>query len=47
VYRITIEGRDAPLRAVSFQDESNLGERLAVRFTAYLTDATIEVLKAT
>ncbi|MGC4192926.1 MAG: hypothetical protein QM589_17410 [Thermomicrobiales bacterium] len=24
VYRITIEGRDAPLRAVSFQDESDL-----------------------
>jgi hypothetical protein len=46
VYRITIEGRDAPLRAVSFQDDSNLGERLAVRFTAYLTDATIDVVKA-
>ena len=45
-YRITIEGRDAPLRAVSFQDDSNLGEVGAVRFTAYLTDATIELLRA-
>jgi hypothetical protein len=46
VYRITIEGRDAPLRAVSFQDESNLGAVLSIRFTAYLTDATIELIKA-
>lgn len=45
VYRISIEGRDAPLRAVSFQDASDLGEVVAVRFTAYLTDATIEVVK--
>jgi hypothetical protein len=46
VYRITIEGRDAPLRAVSFQDDSDLGEVFTVRFTAYLTDATIDVVKA-
>lgn len=46
VYRISIEGRDAPLRAVSFQDESNLGEVGAIRFTAYLTDATIEMVKS-
>lgn len=46
VYRVTIEGRDAPLRAVSFQDESNIGEVFSIRFTAYLTDATIEVIKA-
>jgi hypothetical protein len=46
VYRITIEGRDAPLRAVSFQDDSDLGEVLSIRFAAYLTDATIEVIKA-
>jgi hypothetical protein len=46
VCRITIEGRDAPLRAVSFQDESDLGEALSIRFTAYLTDATIEVVKS-
>lgn len=45
VYRIAIEGRDAPLRAISFQDESDLGEALSIRFTAYLTDATIEVVK--
>lgn len=46
VYRITIEGRDAPLRAVSFQNDSNLGEVLSIRFTAHLTDATIDVVKA-
>ena len=45
VYRISIEGRDAPLRAVSFQDDSDLGEVVSVRFTAYLTDATIEMVK--
>lgn len=45
VYRFSIAGRDAPLRAVSFQDESNLDEFFTVRFTAYLTDATIEVAK--
>jgi hypothetical protein len=45
VYRISIEGRDAPLRAVSFLDESNLGDFFAIRFTAYLTDATVEVVK--
>lgn len=46
VYRISIEGRDAPLRAVSFQDDSDLGEVLSMRFTTYLTDATIELTKA-
>lgn len=45
IYRISIEGRDAPLRAVSFQDDSALGEFFAIRFSAYLTDATIEVIK--
>jgi len=47
VYRITIEGRDAPLRAVSFQDDSDLARAYSVKFTAYLTDATIEVVKPT
>lgn len=45
VYRITIEGRDAPLRSVSFQDESDLGDFFTTRFTAHLTDATVEVVK--
>lgn len=45
VYRISIEGRDAPLRAVSFQNESDLGDFFAIRFTAYPTDATVEVVK--
>jgi hypothetical protein len=46
LYRISIEGRDAPLRTVSFQDESDLSEVVAIRFTAYLTDATIELVKS-
>lgn len=46
VYRFTVEGRDAPLRAVSFQDESDLGDYFTVRFTAYLTDANIEMMKS-
>jgi hypothetical protein len=45
IYRFSIEGRDAPLRAVSFQDDSDLGAVFTVRFTAYLTDATIELIK--
>lgn len=45
VYRFTIEGRDAMLRAVTFQDETNLSDFFSVRFSAYLTDATIEFVK--
>lgn len=45
VYRFSVEGRDAPLRAVSFQDESNLADFFRVRFTAHLTDATVEMVK--
>lgn len=44
IYRFTIEGRDAPLRAVSFQDDSDLSDFFSVRFAAYLTDATIELI---
>lgn len=44
VYRFSIEGRDAPLRAVSFEDKSNLSEFFTVRFTAHLTDATVEIV---
>lgn len=46
VYRFPIEGRDAPLRFVSFQDNSDLSDYFTVRFTANLTDATIEMVKA-
>jgi len=46
MYRITLEGRDAPLRAVSFEDMSDLRKVGTVRFTAYLTDATIEVVRS-
>lgn len=46
VYRISIEGRDAPMRTVSFMDDSEVGDGLAVRFTTYRTHATIEVVKA-
>lgn len=45
VYRISIEGRDAPMRTVSFMDDSNLGAGLAVRLTTYRTHATAEVVK--
>lgn len=45
VYRFTIEGRDAPLRAVSFQDGSDLSDFFTVRFTTYLTDANLEMSK--
>lgn len=45
VYRISIEDRDAPMRTVSFMDNSNLGQELAVRFTTYRTHASIEVIK--
>jgi hypothetical protein len=31
--------------AESFQDESDLGEFFAIRFNAYLTDATVEIVK--
>lgn len=46
VYRFSIDGRDAPLRSVSFQDKSDLSGFFTVRFTAHLTDATIEMMKA-
>lgn len=45
VYRFSIESRDAPLRAISFQDKSDLGDFFDVRFTAHLTDATVEMVK--
>lgn len=46
VYRVSIEGRDAPMRTVSFTDDSDVGAGLAVRFTTYRTHVTVEVVKA-
>ena len=43
---ISLEGPDAPMRTVAFVDKSDLGETLTLRFTAYRTIATIEVVKA-
>jgi hypothetical protein len=44
---ISFEGRDAPMRTVTFLDQSDLGDDLMLRFTAYRTIATVEVVKAT
>lgn len=45
VYSISLEGRDAPMRTVTFVDQSDLGEKLGLQFTAYRTLATVEVVK--
>jgi hypothetical protein len=45
VYSISIEGRDAPMRTVTFMDDSQLGDELVLRFTTYRTIATVEVVK--
>jgi hypothetical protein len=45
VYRISIEGRDAPMRTVSFMDDGNVVDGLSIRFTTYRTHATIELVK--
>lgn len=47
VYSISVESRDAPMRTVSFTDESRLEPSLRVRFTSYRTIATIELLRGT
>ena len=46
VYRISIEGRDAPMRTVSFMDDSHVGAGLGVRLTTYRTHATVEVIRS-
>jgi hypothetical protein len=46
LYSISIEGSDAPMRTVSFLDESQLGDDLMLRFTTYRTIAAVEVIKA-
>ena len=45
LYSISLEGRDAPMRTVSFMDQSQLGDDLVLRFTTYRTIATVEVVK--
>jgi hypothetical protein len=45
LYSISIEGPDAPMRTVSFMDQSDLGSDLLLQFTTYRTIATVEVIK--
>lgn len=45
LYSISVESRDAPMRTVSFTDESQLAPTLNVRFTNYRTIASIEILR--
>lgn len=45
LYSISIEGPDAPMRTISFMDQSQLGDGLTLRFTTYRTIATVEVVK--
>ncbi|MEV8180531.1 hypothetical protein [Specibacter sp. NPDC078692] len=45
VYSISIEGRDAPMRTVTFSDQSMLGPMLRTRFTIYRTIGSIEVVR--
>lgn len=46
LYSISLEGRDAPMRTVTFQDQSDLSDALTLRFTTYRTLATVEVVRA-
>lgn len=46
LYSISLEGRDAPMRTVTFLDQSDLGDELTLRFTTYRTLATVEVIRA-
>lgn len=46
VYSISIEGRDAPMRTVTFSDKSLLGPMLSTRFTIYRTIGSIELVRA-
>lgn len=45
VYSISLEGRDAPMRTVTFVDTSDLGDGLGLQFTSYRTLATVEIVK--
>lgn len=44
-YSISIEGRDAPMRTVTFINESDFGPDTILRFTAYRILATVELVK--
>jgi hypothetical protein len=44
-FRISVEGRDAPMRTVTFVDRSDLGNGLMLQFTTYRTLATVEIIK--
>lgn len=46
VYSISLEGDDAPMRATAFADSTELGDRLAIRFTTYRTIASIEIIRS-
>jgi hypothetical protein len=45
LYSISFEGRDAPMRTVTFMDQSDIGDGLVLRFTTYRTIATVEVVR--
>ncbi len=45
IYSISLEGRDAPMRTVTFVDHSDLGDGLGLQFTTYRTLATVEIVK--
>ena len=45
VYSISLEGRDAPMRTVTFADHSDLADAFGLQFTTYRTLATVEVVK--
>lgn len=45
IYSISLEGRDAPMRTVTFVDHSDLGDALMLQFTTYRTLATVEIVK--
>jgi hypothetical protein len=45
LYSLSFEERAAPLRTVTFLDQSQLGDDLVLRFTTYRTIATVEVVK--
>lgn len=45
VYSISLEGRDAPMRTVTFVDRSDLGNQFRLQFTSYRTLATVEVVR--
>ncbi|MCO5216668.1 MAG: hypothetical protein M9953_11045 [Thermomicrobiales bacterium] len=45
LYSISLEGRDAPMRTVTFVDTSDLGPGLDLQFTTYRTLATVEIVR--